>query len=128
MPDVYFNKSPKKRRPDDDYEDISSFSSKRAKQQSDAEFRRVRRKAEAESPYYDDYSEIEPRRRKKARKRRGCGCGSAFTSLLLVFVLLYLAMSTVFLARMDYEPGQHKGNSHISGLSLKKSPLVTNIL
>jgi len=130
MPDVYFNKSPKKRRPDDDYEDISSFSSKRAKQQSDAEFRRVRRQAEAESPYYDDYSEIEPRRRKKARKRRGCGCGcgSAFTSLFLVFVLLYLAMSTVFLARMDYEPGQHKGNSHISGFSLKKSPLVTNIL
>ncbi len=55
MPDVYFNKSPKKRRPDDDYEDITSFSSKRAKQQSDAEFRRVRRKAEAESSYYDDY-------------------------------------------------------------------------
>ena len=130
MPDVYFNKSPKKRRPDDDYEDITSFSSKRAKQQSDAEFRRVRRKAEAESSYYDDYSEIEPRRPRKARKRRGCGCGcgSAFTSLLLVFVLLYLAVSTVFLARMDYEPGQHKGNSHISSISLKKNPLVTNIL
>ena len=126
MPDVYFNKSPKKRRPDDDYEDITSFSSKRAKQQSDAEFRRVRRKAEAESSYYDDYSEIEPRRPRKARKRRGCGCGcgSAFTSLLLVFVLLYLAVSTVFLARMDYEPGQHKGNSHISSISLKKILLL----
>ncbi len=140
MPDVYFNKSPKKRSPGDDYEDISSFSSKRAKQQSDAEFRRVRRKAEAESSYYDDYSQIDRRDLKKARKkakkaqkadrrgRRGCGCGSAFTSLLLVFVLLYLAMSTVFLARMDYEPGQHKSNSHISSFSLKKSPLVTNIL
>lgn len=146
MPDVYFNKSPKKRSSGDDYEDISSFSSKRAKQQSDAEFRRVRRKAEAESSYYDDpyddYSQIDPRDLKRARKKAkkaqkvnrprrrgcGCGCGSAFTSLLLVFVLLYLAVSTVFLARMDYEPGQHRGNSHISSFSLKKNPLVTNIL
>lgn len=147
MPDVYFNKSPKKR-PSDDYEDISSFSSKQAKRKSEVEFRKARARAEAEAPdeyYYDDYSQVDERDLKKARKKakkqakkaqkadrprrgRGCGCGSAITSLLLVFVLLYLAMSTVFLARMDYEPGQHKSNSHISSFSLKKSPLITNIL
>lgn len=144
VPDVYFNKTPKKRPSDQEYEDVSSFSSKQKKRQSDAEFRRMRAQAEAGSPY-DDYSQLSgkdyKRAQKKAKKRakkaekadrprgnRGCGCGSLFVSLLMVFVLLYLAMSTVFLARMDYEPGQHKSNSHISSFSLKKSPLITNIL
>ena len=146
MPDVYFNKSPKKRPSNDDYEDISSFSSKSAKRRSDVEFQRARARAEAEAyenGYYDDYSEYDERDLKKARKkakkaakkeqkanrpRRRGGCGSAFLSLFLILVILYLAMSTVFLARMDYEPGQHKSNSHISSFSLKKSPLITNIL
>ena len=146
MPDVYFNKSPKKRPSNDDYEDISSFSSKSAKRRSDVEFQRARARAEAEAyenGYYDDYSEYDERDLKKARKkakkaakkeqkanrpRRRGGCGSAFLSLFLILVILYLAMSTVFLARMDYEPDQHKSNSHISSFSLKKSPLITNIL
>lgn len=144
MPDVYFNKSPKKRPSNQEFEDVSSFSSKEAKRKSDVEFRRMRAQAEAESPY-DDYSELSDkdykRAQKKAKKRakkaekadrprrsRGCGCGSALVSLLMIFIILYLAMSTVFLARMDYEPGQHKSNSHISSFSLKKSPLITNIL
>lgn len=144
MPDVYFNKSPGKRPSDQEFEDVSSFSSKQAKRKSDAEFRKMRAEVEAESPY-DDYSRLSDkdyrRAQKKAKKRakkaekadaprrsRGCGCGSALVSLLMVFVILYLAMSTVFLARMDYEPGQHKSNSHISSFSLKKSPLITNIL
>ena len=148
MPDVYFNKSPKKRPSNDDYEDISSFSSKQAKHRSEVEFRKARARAEAEArqdAYYDDYSQYDERDLKKARKKakkqarkeqkadrprrnRSCGCSSALLSLFLIFVILYLAMSTVFLARMDYEPGQHKSNSHISSLSLKKSPLITNIL
>lgn len=148
MPDVYFNKSPKKRPSNNDYEDISSFSSKEAKRKSDVEFRRTRARAEAEAlndVYYDDYSQYDERDLKKARKkakkqakkeqkadrprrRSGCGCGSAVISLFLIFVILYLAMSTVFLARMDYEPGQHKRNTHISSISLKKSPLISNIL
>ena len=146
MPDVYFNKSPKKRPSNDDYEDISSFSSKSAKRRSDVEFQRARARAEAEAyenGYYDDYSEYDERDLKKARKkakkaakkeqkanrpRRRGGCGSAFLSLFLILVILYLAISTVFLARMDYEPGKHKSNSHISSFSLKKSPLITNIL
>lgn len=144
MPDVYFNKSPKKRPSNQEFEDVSSFSSKEAKRKSDVEFRRMRAQAEVESPY-DDYSELSDkdykRAQKKAKKRakkaekadrprrsRGCGCGSALVSLLMIFIILYLAMSTVFLARMDYEPGQHKSNSHISSFSLKKSPLITNIL
>lgn len=144
MPDVYFNKSPGKRPSDQEFEDVSSFSSKQAKRKSDAEFRKMRAEVEAESPY-DDYSRLSDkdyrRAQKKAKKRakkaekadaprrsRGCGCGSALVSLLMVFIILYLAMSTVFLARMDYEPGQHKSNSHISSFSLKKSPLITNIL
>lgn len=144
MPDVYFNKSPKKRPSNQEFEDVSSFSSKEAKRKSDVEFRRMRAQAEAESPY-DDYSELSDkdykRAQKKAKKRakkaekadrprrsRGCGCGSALVSLLMIFIILYLALSTVFLARMDYEPGQHKSNSHISSFSLKKSPLITNIL
>ena len=45
MPDVYFNKSPKKRPSNDDYEDISSFSSKSAKRRSDVEFQRARARA-----------------------------------------------------------------------------------
>ena len=148
MPDVYFNKSPKKRPSNDDYEDISSFSSKQAKHKSEVEFRKARARAEAEArqdAYYDDYSQYDERDLKKARKKakkqarkeqkadrprrnRSCGCSSALLSLFLIFVILYLAMSTVFLARMDYEPGQHKSNSHISSFSLKKSPLITNIL
>ena len=148
MPDVYFNKSPKKRPSNDDYEDISSFSSKQAKHRSEVEFRKARARAEAEArqdAYHDDYSQYDERDLKKARKKakkqarkeqkadrprrnRGCGCSSALLSLFLIFVILYLAMSTVFLARMDYEPGQHKSNSHISSFSLKKSPLITNIL
>ena len=49
MPDVYFNKSPKKRPSNDDYEDISSFSSKQAKHRSEVEFRKARARAEAEA-------------------------------------------------------------------------------
>lgn len=134
MPDVYFNKNPKKRGPSGDrqpreYEDVYSYSDDYV-------------------PYddYSDYDEYDERAWKKAqrrskkqakkqqkadrprRRRRGCGCGSGFTSLLLALVILYLGISTVFLARMDYEPGQHRGNSHISSLSLKKSPFVSNIL
>lgn len=133
MPDVYFNKNPKKRSNSEEqihreYEDIDSG----------------RRDAYWDAPY-DDYSDYDEKAYKKARKKtkkqarkmqkadrprrkRGCGCGSGLTSLLLAFVILFLAVSTVFLARMDYEPGQHKANSHISGLSLKRSMFVTNIL
>lgn len=139
MPDVYFNKNPKKRSNSEEqihreYEDIDSG----------------RRDAYWDAPY-DDYSEYDEKAYKKARRqtkkqarkmqkadrpqrvdrprrRRGCGCGSGLTSLLLTFIILFLAVSTVFLARMDYEPGQHRSNSHISSLSLKKSPLITNIL
>lgn len=132
LPDVYFNKNPKKRpssgdvsfRKDfDEYEDISS----------------------GRYDDYDDYSEYDEKAYKKAQKRAkkqskkaqradrprrrgGCGCSSAFLSVLLVLVILWLGISTVLLARMDYEPGQHKGNSYISSISLKKSPLITNIL
>lgn len=145
MPDVYFNKKPKRDPNAGQYEDIDSFSSKQQKKRAEAEFRKVRRQAENYAPYddygaYDEYdakafkkaqkkAKRNAKKRKKAhrRKQKG-GCGSAFLSVLLVFVLLYLAVSTVFLARMDYEPGQHKGNSHISSLQLSKSPLVTNIL
>lgn len=146
MPDVYFNKNPKKDPRNGQYEDIDSFSSKRKKKQNDVEFRKTRQRAEANIPYddYSQYDEYDERAWKKAQKqakknakkqkkanrgrRRRGGCGSALLSLLMVFVILYLALSTVFLARMDYEPGQHKGNSHISSFSLKKSPLVYNIL
>lgn len=137
MPDVYFNKNPKRssgqrNEPPREYEDIYSDS-------------------RGSVPYddYDDYSrydEYDERRWKKAhrrtkkqqrrqqkadrpgKQRRGCGCGSGVMSLLLMLVILYLAVSTVFLARMDYEPGQHRSNHSVSGLSLKRSPLVTNIL
>ena len=72
MPDVYFNKSPKKRPSNDDYEDISSFSSKQAKHRSEVEFRKARARAEAEArqdAYYDDYSQYDERDLKKARKK-----------------------------------------------------------
>ena len=133
MPDVYFNKNPKKRSGSEerihrDYQDIDSG----------------RRDYDRNDPY-DDYSQYDDgayrkarrrtkkqaRKMKKAdrpRRRSGCGCGSGLMSVLLAVIILYLAVSTVLLARMDYEPGLHKSNSYISGLSLKKNPLITNIL
>lgn len=124
MPDVYFNKKPKKQ--NSASEDVY-FDSGRSRNTYDP---------------YDDYSTYDKKSVKRAKKkqkkastkanrpkkRSGCGCSSAFLSVLLVFVILYLGISTVFMARMDYEPGQHKANTHITSLSLKKSPLVTNIL
>ncbi len=144
MPDVYFNKSPKKRPSNDDYEDISSYSSKQKQRRAQEDFQRERARAQRNIPYddygqYDDYDvrdiQKKAKQRSKQAKRsnrpkrgRGCGCGSGLVSLLLVFVILYLGVSTVFLSRMDYEPGQHKSNSHISSFRLEKSALVTNIL
>ncbi len=136
MPDVYFNKNPKRssgqrKEPPREYEDIYSDSRGRVSYDDYDDYSQ-----------YDDYDERrwkkahrqtkkQARKQQKAdrpRRKRGCGCGSGLTSLLLVLVILYLAVSTVFLARMDYEPGQHRGNQYVSSLSLKKSPFVTNIL
>ena len=132
MPDVYFNKNPKKRPPSEEpyyreYEDIDSGRTDRYGYEPYDDYRDYDEKA---------YKKAQKQRKKQAKKaqkanrrrRGGCGCGSAFLSVLLVLVILYLGLSTVFLARMDYEPGQHKSNSHISSLSLKKNPLITNIL
>lgn len=124
MPDVYFNKNPQKRPRKDDYEDIYSHSDayddySQYDEYHEREWKKAQRKAKKNAR--------KQKRAHRGRRQRG-GCGSALLSVLMVFVLLYLGISTVFLARMDYEPGQHKGNSHISSLSLKKSPLVYNIL
>lgn len=141
MPDVYFNKNPKKRPSNQTYQDISSFSSQAKKRRSEEEFQRIRNRAEGGIPFddYSQYDDYDARRMQKQSKRRRSrepvdrprkrrGCGSIFLSLLLILVILYLGMSTAFLARMDYEPNQHKSNRTVSSFRLKKSPFVTNIL
>ena len=101
---------------------------RRAEYQRQQQRRAQQRPAGRSARRYDDYDDYGRGRRSRRRPRKRRGCLHALLSLLLVFVILYAGVCELLFWGMDYAPGNHKANNYVSAASLKRNPLITNIL
>lgn len=108
------------------YEDVTSSHSAR---QTNARAARAKQNGRDYSNYnnLNSGNSQKPKGKKKPKKKRH-GVRKAIIALLLVFVFLYLGVTKLVFAKMDYDPSQHEKNQYMSSSSKKSSSRVENIL